>query len=201
MLSRLQKTYADRPVRFLLFPCNQFGAQEPKKNSEIKDFAEQYVTLAKNGQGSNVIMFAKSNLNGFPCTYSGKDACMPESAECCSENDAVYKYLLAKTPPGKIAWNFDKIVTDVMGRPFPGETIMHGDDTDAVEDAVEKLLTEVPSSTASWATRQGSLGAGWSLCTAAVVAAAVTMLGIYRSRSQTMLEPEDLEEDRYIQIS
>jgi len=30
-------------VRFLLFPCNQFGAQEPKKNSEIKDFAEQYV--------------------------------------------------------------------------------------------------------------------------------------------------------------
>ncbi|CAL1172376.1 unnamed protein product, partial [Cladocopium goreaui] len=90
-------------VRFLLFPCNQFGAQEPKKNSEIKDFAEQYV-----------IMFAKSNLNGFPCTYSGKDACMPESAECCSENDAVYKYLLAKTPPGKIAWNFDKTLGKLM---------------------------------------------------------------------------------------
>lgn len=199
MLSRLQKTYAERPVRFLLFPCNQFGAQEPKKNSEIKAFAEQYVTLAKNGQGSNVIMFAKSNLNGVPCTYSGKDACMPESAECCSENDPVYQYLLAKTPPGNIAWNFDKIVTDVMGQPFPGETIMHGDDTDTVvQEVVEKLLTtsEVPSSTASWA----APGARWSLCTAAAVAAAVTMVGIYRWR-KPMPEPEDLEEDRYIQIS
>eukprot|EP00435_Cladocopium_sp_Y103_P056743 s3347_g19.t1 len=197
MLSRLQKKYADLPVRFLLFPCNQFGAQEPKKNSEIKDFAEQYVTLAKNGQGSNVIMFAKSNLNGVPCTYSGKDACMPESAECCSQNDAVYQYLLAKTAPGKIAWNFDKIVTDVMGKPFPGETILHGGDTDAVvQEVVEKLL--VPSSTASWAT----VGAGWSLAMAAAIAAAlVTMLGFYRTRSMPMLEPDDLEEDRYIQIS
>ena len=35
---------------------------------------------------------------------------MPESDQCCSQNDDVYQYLLAKTPPGKIAWNFDKIL-------------------------------------------------------------------------------------------
>ena len=57
-----------------------------------------------------VIMFAKSNLNGVACTYSGEDACMPGSKECCAENDAVYAYLLANTPPGTIAWNFDKIL-------------------------------------------------------------------------------------------
>ena len=34
-------------VRFLLFPCNQFGAQEPKTNAEIKTFAEQYVSWLK----------------------------------------------------------------------------------------------------------------------------------------------------------
>ena len=55
-------------------------------------------------------MFAKSNLNDVACTYSGEDACTPESAECCAQNDAVYKYLLANTPPGTIAWNFDKIL-------------------------------------------------------------------------------------------
>ena len=55
-------------------------------------------------------MLAKSNLNGVACTYSGEDACMPGSKECCAENDAVYAYLLANTPPATIAWNFDKIL-------------------------------------------------------------------------------------------
>ena len=45
-------------VRFLLFPCNQFGAQEPKKNSDIKTFAEQYVTLfLQMGQGTCTCMY------------------------------------------------------------------------------------------------------------------------------------------------
>ena len=53
-------------------------------------------------------MFAKSNLNNMPCTYSGEDACTAASNECCAQNDVVYKYLLANTPPGTIQWNFDK---------------------------------------------------------------------------------------------
>ncbi|CAJ1371646.1 unnamed protein product [Effrenium voratum] len=121
MLGRLQKKYADKPVRFLLFPCNQFGSQEPGTNAEVRRFAEQYVNL---GKGSNVIMFAKSNLNGVTCEYSGGDSCTASSNECCSRNDAVYKYLLAKTPPSTIQWNFDKIILDTDGLPFSGETIM-----------------------------------------------------------------------------
>ncbi|CAE7442403.1 AKR1D1 [Symbiodinium sp. CCMP2592] len=141
MLTRLQKKYSDKPVRFLLFPCNQFGEQEPGTNAEIKKFAEQYVALAKDGGDSNVIMFAKSNLNGVACTYSGEDACMPGSKECCAENDAVYTYLLANTPPGTIAWNFDKIITDSSGKPYAGEVIMHGGDVDAaVSNVVDSLL-------------------------------------------------------------
>jgi len=127
MLKRLQKTYDGQAVRFLLVPCNQFGAQEPKSNAEVKQFAEQYVDLSA---GSNVVMLAKSNLNGLACTATGSDICHASSAQCCPANDKIYDYLLENTPPGTIKWNFDKIVVDSTGRPFPGETILHGGDMD-----------------------------------------------------------------------
>lgn len=133
MLTRLQSEYAGQPVRFLLIPCNQFGAQEPDSNAVVKVFAEKYVKL---GPDSNVVMLAKSNLNGVACTYSGPDVCTPASKECCPKNNAVYDYLLANTAPGTITWNFDKIFTGVDGRPYDGETIFHGGDTDAVVKAV-----------------------------------------------------------------
>eukprot|EP00440_Ansanella_granifera_P015687 gb/GFBE01017041.1/.p1 GENE.gb/GFBE01017041.1/~~gb/GFBE01017041.1/.p1 ORF type:complete len:216 (+),score=58.25 gb/GFBE01017041.1/:1-648(+) len=149
MLNRLQSKYADKPVRFILVPCNQFGAQEPAPNAEIKSFAEKSVKLATSGSGSNVIMLAKSNLNNVACTYSGEDACTPASAECCGRNDAVYDYLLARTAPGTIQWNFDKIITDVSGKPFAGEVIMHGGDIDAqVSSIVDRLLAEAKTTAA-----------------------------------------------------
>lgn len=136
MLKQMQTKYAETPVRFLLVPCNQFGDQEPKANSDIKAFAEQSVRLAKAGADSNVIMLAKSNLNGVKCTYAGDDACMPTSDKCCPRNDAVYDYLLANTPPGTIGWNFDKIITGLDGKPYSGEKIFTGPD-------LEKKLSEV----------------------------------------------------------
>lgn len=138
----MQANYAGKPVRFLLVPCNQFGAQEPAANGVIKAFAENSVTLAKDGARSNVIMLAKSNLNNEPCEYTGADACSPSSAGCCPSNDAVYKYLLAETPPGTIKWNFDKIIVGKDGKPFEGETIMHGDDIDEkMSHLINELLT------------------------------------------------------------
>lgn len=127
MLKRMQERYAGKPVKFLLTPCNQFANQEPGSNAEIKAFAEQSVTL---GPGSNVVMLAKSNLNDVACATGGEGVCSPTSADCCPANDAVYDYLLSATPPGTIKWNFDKIITDVEGRPYDGETIFHGGDLD-----------------------------------------------------------------------
>ncbi|CAJ1366066.1 unnamed protein product [Effrenium voratum] len=126
---------------------------------------------------SEVIMFAKSNLNGVTCEYSGGDSCTASSNECCSRNDAVYKYLLAKTPPSTIQWNFDKIILDTDGLPFSGETIMHGGDIDrAVSRVVDGLLqkayfesVEVPASIASLAP------AAMAALLAAVVVAGVTL--------------------------
>lgn len=132
MLTALQQTYADRPVRFLLFPCNQFGHQEPGSNAEVKAFAEKFVTL---GPSSNVIMLAKGNLNNVSCAARGDAACAPSSVECCPANDGIYDYLLSATSPGEIKWNFDKIVVDASGRPFQGESILHGEALDAVLSA------------------------------------------------------------------
>lgn len=129
MLKRLQTRYADQPVRFFVVPCNQFGGQEPKSNEEVKAFAQQFVKL---GSNSNVVMLAKSNLNDVSCAARAADACLPASTTCCPANDPIYDYLLAATSPGKIGWNFDKIVVDGSGRPFPGETVLHGGDLDDV---------------------------------------------------------------------
>mmetsp|Transcript_99140 Transcript_99140/g.212428 ORF Transcript_99140/g.212428 Transcript_99140/m.212428 type:complete len:188 (-) Transcript_99140:114-677(-) len=129
MLKRLQDKYAGQPVRFLLFPCNQFDNQEPGSNAEVKAFAEKSVKL---GPGSNVIMFAKSNLNNVSCGAKGPDVCAPSSKTCCPTNDPLYEYLLSAAPPGTIQWNFDKIVVDGSGKPLHGETILHGGDLDTV---------------------------------------------------------------------
>jgi len=138
----MQAKYAEKPVKFLLVPCNQFGSQEPKPGAQIKEFAEKSVTLAQHGAGSNVVMLAKSNLNGQSCTAKD-DICLPNSAQCCPPNDVVYEYLLSVTPPGTIKWNFDKIIIGPDGQPLPGETILHGDALDAqLSDFIDGALPE-----------------------------------------------------------
>lgn len=134
-MTKLQAKYADKPVKFVLVPCNQFGAQEPGSNVAIKKFAEKSVDLSK----GNVIMLAKSNLNGMKCSCSGSDCCMPDSTECCPANDGVYDYLLKHVSPAKIGWNFDKIITGTDGKPYSGESPFVGGD---VEPALSMVIDE-----------------------------------------------------------
>jgi hypothetical protein len=189
MLKRFQKQYAEQPVRFLLFPCNQFGAQEPGSNAEIKKFAEKYVEL---GQGSNVIMFAKSNLNNVSCSTSAKDACAPSSASCCPTNDPVYDYLLSVTPPGEIKWNFDKIVVDGSGEPFSGETIYHGGD---VDDALGTAISQASKAPAVLAATQ-TLDERWAYVRklALLTAAVGLAMGV------KVAQPSRQHEQHYIQL-
>ena len=65
----------------LAFPCNQFGAQEPGTNEEIREFASRY--------GVSFPMFAKIEVNG----------------EGAAE---LYRYLKGDGPD--IAWNFTKFL-------------------------------------------------------------------------------------------
>jgi len=87
-LQALHEEYADKGVAVLGFPCNQFGAQEPGTEADIKAFCStQYAVTFP--------MFSKVEVNG-------------------SGAHPLYKWLTAEATepdgPGDIKWNFAKFV-------------------------------------------------------------------------------------------
>ncbi|GIS61681.1 MAG: hypothetical protein CM1200mP2_39060 [Planctomycetaceae bacterium] len=86
--------YNKSGLSVLGFPCNQFGAQEPGTNAEIKEFCKSKYEVSFD-------MFSKVNVNG-------KDAA------------PFYKHLTKQAAkpkgPGKVAWNFEKFVIDRQGK-------------------------------------------------------------------------------------
>lgn len=85
--------YAERGLRILAFPCNQFGGQEPGTNGEIKEFVKGY--------GVQFDMFSKIDVNG-------------------SNAHPLYVFLKnAKhgTLTNNIKWNFTKFLCDKHGVP------------------------------------------------------------------------------------
>ena len=90
-LEKLYRTYKDRGLVVLGFPCNQFGAQEPGSAGEIGAFCEK-------NYGVSFPMFAKIDVNG-------------ENAH------PLYRYLKKVKPGllspiggGAIKWNFTKFL-------------------------------------------------------------------------------------------
>mmetsp|Transcript_4019 Transcript_4019/g.8141 ORF Transcript_4019/g.8141 Transcript_4019/m.8141 type:complete len:199 (-) Transcript_4019:326-922(-) len=188
MLHRMQAKYAEKPVRFLLFPVNQFGNQEPAPNADVKKFAEsQSVSFAKNAVDGNVVMFAKSNLNDVPCSYSGADSCTPASAGCCPKNNGVYDYLLKVTPPHTIKWNFDKIIVGKDGRPYQGEEVLHGPDLDEkLSGIIDELL--VQGSTAATELPASSFAGAQGLALLAAVAGAAALFAAWSAKARAKEE-------------
>ena len=103
-LEALHRKYADRGLVVLGFPCNQFGAQEPGDETEIRSFCKLRYDVS-------FPMFAKLDVNG---------------------NDAHPLYRLLKSArPGllgteAIKWNFTKFLVDpdgaVIRRYAPSDT-------------------------------------------------------------------------------
>ncbi|MFO7706119.1 MAG: glutathione peroxidase [Halopseudomonas sp.] len=56
-LEALSKTYAERGLRVVGFPCNQFGAQEPGSDNAIAEFCEL-------NYGVSFALFSKVEVNG-----------------------------------------------------------------------------------------------------------------------------------------
>ena len=87
-LEELQQKYAKSGFSVLGFPCNQFGAQEPGTEADIKMFCTV-------NYGVTFPMFAKIDVNG-------------DSA------DPLYKYLTSAAPgilgTEAIKWNFTKFL-------------------------------------------------------------------------------------------
>lgn len=92
-LEQLHKNYASKGLVVMGFPCNQFGAQEPGDENEIKNFCSLTYSVT-------FPMFAKVDVNG--------DNAHP-----------LYVYL-KKTAPGifgteGIKWNFTKFLINKKG--------------------------------------------------------------------------------------
>jgi glutathione peroxidase len=93
-LQSLHHKYKDRGFVILAFPANDFGAQEPGANSEIKEFCKTKFDVS-------FPIFAKVSVKG-------DDIC------------DLYKYLTAADRGhrhgGEIRWNFNKFLIDRRGR-------------------------------------------------------------------------------------
>jgi glutathione peroxidase len=96
-LEKLYRTYKDRGLEVLGFPCNQFGGQEPGLEAEIGAFCQK-------NYGVSFPMFSKIDVNG-------------EKAH------PLYRFLKKEKPGllgplgnGAIRWNFTKFLVDRNGK-------------------------------------------------------------------------------------
>ena len=93
-LEELHKSYADKGLVVLGFPCNQFGSQDPGANSEIAEFCQV-------NYGVSFPMMGKIAVNG-PTAHP------------------LYKWLSAEAPgllgSKSIKWNFTKFLVGKDGQ-------------------------------------------------------------------------------------
>jgi glutathione peroxidase len=90
-LEQLQREYAERGLRVLGFPCNDFGAQEPGSEAEIKSFCETKY-------GVSFDMFAKVKVKG-------------------RDEAPLFAWLQGdSTYGGPIPWNFSKFLVGKDGK-------------------------------------------------------------------------------------
>ena len=119
-LQAIYDKYHAQGFEILGFPANNFGAQEPGTNTEIKEFctSKYKVTFP---------MFAKISVKG-------------------DDQDPLYKFLTSKeTNPdfaGDITWNFNKFLVDRKGNVVARFSSKDAPQSEKVTQAIEKYLKE-----------------------------------------------------------
>lgn len=114
-LEELYKTYANRGLVVLGFPCDQFGNQEPGEDDEIADFCEMNF-------GVTFPLYSKIDVNG-------------------DDAHPLYKWMRDEKKGvlgGKIKWNFTKFLISA-----DGEVVKRYSSTTKpkdIADGIEKLL-------------------------------------------------------------
>lgn len=117
-LEELYREMKDRGLEVLGFPCNQFGAQEPGTEAEIKQFCETRFDVS-------FPLFAKLEVNG-------------------AARHPLYEWLTAQdTQPdgaGDIKWNFAKFVVDRNGAVVARFSPTTAPTDPSVIEAIERAL-------------------------------------------------------------
>jgi glutathione peroxidase len=121
-LESLYQKYKDQGLVVLGFPANNFGAQEPGTNEEIKTFCSRKYNVT-------FPMYSKISVKG------------PDEAQ-------LYKYLIKEDPThsGDIKWNFTKFLVDrdgkVIQRFEPAVTPEDPQMVSAIEKALQDKATQ-----------------------------------------------------------
>jgi len=118
-LEALYEKYKDQGFVIVGFPANNFGAQEPGTNAEIKTFCSRTYNV-------KFPMYAKVSVKG-------------------DDQTPLYHYLTKDTPApiaGEIKWNFTKFLVDRDGKVVQRFESAVTPDSPEVTSAVEKLLKQ-----------------------------------------------------------
>jgi len=116
-LEALYEKYKDQGFVILGFPANNFGAQEPGTNEEIKTFCTRKYSVT-------FPMYSKISVKG-------------------SDQAPLYSYLTKDTGPGltgDIKWNFTKFLVDCNGKVVQRFESAVTPDSKEIVAAVEKEL-------------------------------------------------------------
>ncbi len=118
-LESLYEKYRDQGFVIVGFPANNFGAQEPGTNEEIKTFCTRKYNVT-------FPMYAKVSVKG-------------------DDQTPLYRYLTGQTGPslaGDIKWNFTKFLVDRQGNVVQRFEPAVTPDSSEVVSAIEKQLKQ-----------------------------------------------------------
>ena len=115
-LQSLYEKYQDQGLEVLGFPCNQFGAQEPGTNEEVKSFCDLNYNVSFK-------MFDKIDVNG-------------------SNASPLFKYLKHESPgimgTEAVKWNFTKFLVNKAGQVV--KRFAPKDGESEIESELQKIL-------------------------------------------------------------
>ena len=115
-LQNLYEKYQDQGLEVLGFPCNQFGAQEPGTNEEVKSFCDLNYNVSFK-------MFDKIDVNGLDAS-------------------PLFKFLKHESPgimgTEAIKWNFTKFLVNKDGQVM--KRFAPKDGESEIESELQKIL-------------------------------------------------------------
>jgi len=118
-LEALYEKYKDQGFVIIGFPANNFGAQEPGSNEEIKTFCSRKYNVT-------FPLYSKVSVKG-------------------DDQTPLYQYLTKQTDPsiaGEIKWNFTKFLIDRKGRVVQRFESAVAPDSKEVISAIEQRLNQ-----------------------------------------------------------
>jgi glutathione peroxidase len=136
-LEALHEKYADRGFSVLGFPANEFGAQEPGSDAEIREFCTanygvrfpMFSKIVVKGEGQHPLYRALTSARSEARTLDGSDL-----------RQKLIGHGIQVGKPNEILWNFEKFLLDRDGNVIDRFSPDVPPDASIVVSAIEEAL-------------------------------------------------------------